>query len=103
MSLAKKEGQFIVWPAYLDSSKTRSRGRMIPKDKAVESPTAEEILEACRELTYTAQLEIGKRFPPLWYERPGRVLVNKKGDEKKIDLLVRISASIVKRRSLKRK
>ncbi|RWX72897.1 MAG: hypothetical protein Metus_0871 [Candidatus Methanosuratincola subterraneus] len=103
MGLAKKEGQFVVWPAYLDSSKTRSRGRMIPKEKAVESPTAEEILEACRDLSYEAQLEGEKKFPSSWWERPGRVLVSKKGGEKKAVLLIRISASIAKRRSLKRK
>ncbi|MEM4657953.1 MAG: signal recognition particle subunit SRP19/SEC65 family protein [Candidatus Methanosuratincola sp.] len=101
--MAKKEGQFIVWPAYLDSSKTRSMGRMISKEKAVDSPTPEEILEACRDLSYVAQLEVEKKFPSSWWERPGRVLVSKKGDEKKVDLLVRISASIAKRRSLKRK
>lgn len=101
--MAKKEGQFIVWPAYLDSSKTRSRGRVIAKEKAVDSPTAEEILEACRDLSYVAELEAEKKFPSSWWERPGRVLVSKKGDEKKVDLLVRISASIAKRRSLKRK
>lgn len=101
--MAKNEGRLIVWPAYLDSSKTRSRGRMVPKEKAVDSPTAEEILEACRDLSYVAQLEIEKKFPSSWWERPGRVLISKKGDEKKVDLLVRISASISKRRSLKRK
>ena len=101
--MAKKEGQFVVWPAYLDSSKTRSRGRMIPKEKAVESPTAEEILEACRDLSYEARLEGEKKFPSSWWERPGRVLVSKKGGEKKAVLLIRISAYIAKRRSLKRK
>jgi signal recognition particle subunit SRP19 len=76
---------------------------MVPKEKAVDSPTAEEILEACRDLSYVAQLEIEKKFPSSWWERSGRVLISKKGDEKKVDLLVRISASISKRRSLKRK
>jgi len=101
--LTKKEGQFIIWPAYIDSSKTRSGGRMIPKERAVDSPSAEEILEACRDLSYVAQIENEKRFPPSWWERPGRVLVSKKGDQKKFELLVRISGSITKRRSLKRK
>lgn len=101
--MGKREGQFIVWPQYIDSSKSRSRGRMIPKEKAVDSPTAEEILEACKELSCAAQIESDKKFPSAWWERTGRVLVSRKGNAKKGELLIRISGLISRRRSLKKK
>ncbi|MDI9644102.1 MAG: signal recognition particle subunit SRP19/SEC65 family protein [Candidatus Verstraetearchaeota archaeon] len=99
----KREGSFLIWPVNIDSSKTRSEGRVLPKDKAVDSPTAEEILDACRELSYDAELEGDKRYPALWWGRPGRVAVRKKGNEKKRMVLLRIASSISKKRSMKRK
>ena len=40
----------VVWPSFLDSEKTVQRGRRVPKDAAVASPTVEDISEVCQQL-----------------------------------------------------
>lgn len=101
--MTKNEKAFTIWPSHLDASKPRSRGRKLPREKAVEAPTPEEIFEACKELSYPVRLEGEKRYPSSWWERPGRVSVDKKVGERKKDLLVKISAAIARKRTLKRR
>jgi len=94
--MSKKDGRIVVWPAYFDSSKTRSQGRMVPKSMAVESPTAEEIYDACLDLKLASTLEPAKRLPSGWWERQGRVLVTKK--ETKMKSLLAISKVLMRKR-----
>lgn len=96
----KKEGLIVIWPAYFDIQRSRLEGRMLDKNLAVESPTAEEIYEACRELRYEPVLEDTKRLPRFSWERSGRVLVVKK--DKKIKMLKEISKVIQRKRVLKK-
>jgi len=94
--MSKNGGRIVVWPAYFDSSKTRSQGRMVPKSMAVESPTAEEIYEACLDLKMASTLEPTKRLPSCWWERQGRVQVTKK--ETKMKSLLAISKVLTRKR-----
>jgi len=86
----------VVWPAYLDAEKSRSQGRMVPRDEAIREPKVDEIAYAAIELGLDPEVERDKCFPNSWYERPGRVLVLKKGA--KSALLRRICRSIRKKR-----
>jgi len=94
--MSKKGEVIVVWPAYIDSTRTRAVGRMIQKEIAVDSPTIEEIYEACRELAYNPVLEGGKKMPALWWEKPGRVLVAKK--IRKLEMLKAISKAVQNKR-----
>ncbi|MDD1775994.1 MAG: signal recognition particle subunit SRP19/SEC65 family protein [Candidatus Methanomethylicus sp.] len=94
--MSKKGESVVIWPVYIDSTKTRAIGRMVPKGLAVDSPSIDEIYEACRELNYNPVLEISKKMPAQWWEKPGRVLVAKKA--KKLDMLKSVSKLIQKKR-----
>lgn len=85
----------IIWPAYLDSRKSRSQGRRVPLEYAVESPSASEILRAAKKLHLEARMESEKSYPASWWESSGRVLVEYEGSKRelliKLAMLVRSS------------
>ncbi|MDY6932208.1 MAG: signal recognition particle protein Srp19 [Halobacteriota archaeon] len=69
--------RMTIWPAYIDQSKSRSKGRMIPRRISVKSPKLSEIADACRKLGLDPQVEPDKSYPRSWWETSGRVIVNK--------------------------
>ncbi|MGC9071935.1 MAG: signal recognition particle subunit SRP19/SEC65 family protein [Acidilobus sp.] len=71
------EGRTIIWPSYIDSQVPRSRGRRVPLDQAVPSPSVEEIVRAARELGLNPVVE-EKAHPPLWHQAKARVIVDKR-------------------------
>lgn len=84
----------VIWPAYLDAGKTRSEGRRVPKDAAVEEPTVDEIAEAVQQVGYDAVIERDKAYSrENWTER-GRVLVKDADDSSKNDLIQAIAAYV---------
>lgn len=99
--MSKKGDSIVIWPAYIDSEKTRAQGRMVSKALAVEAPTADEIFNACSELKMIPTIEPSKKMPGGWWERPGRVLIPKK--EKKIKSLLAISKFIQRKRQQQKK
>lgn len=72
-----------IYPAYINSKKTIAEGRRIPKDKAVENPTHQEI----RDILVAAGMKIGvenklysrERSKELLYR--GRIRVQLKNDD----------------------
>ena len=93
------DGKIVIWPAYLDATKPKSRGRKISRAKAVKSPRLSEIVEAARKLGLNPVVEEEKAFPSSWWEFSGRVLVDKKGG--KTELLRRIAELIKEAREKK--
>jgi signal recognition particle subunit SRP19 len=91
-----KIDQWVIWPAYLDATKSRSQGRMVPQKDAVIDPKLEEMTYAAVELGLSPEVERDKRFPAYWYDQSGRVLVAKK--EPKSSLVKKIAQAIKKRR-----
>ncbi len=97
-----KRGYYILWPLYFDKSKSRSRGRRVPKNLAVNRPSAWEIYEAVKSLGLEAVLEADKRHPFTWFENRGRVLVKIDGvNTNKTKLLYRVAKELLKIRSRK--
>ncbi|MGQ9759322.1 MAG: signal recognition particle subunit SRP19/SEC65 family protein [Candidatus Methanomethylicaceae archaeon] len=90
----------VIWASDFDSQRSRMEGRRVPKSLAVESPSIEEIFEACKALGLDPILERDKRLPRSNWEKSGRVLVKKVG--KKTDTLLKI-ARILHERSTKSK
>ena len=76
----------VIWPAYLDAEKTRSEGRRVAKELAVEEPTVDEIAKAVQQVGYDAVIERSKTYPRE-YESRGRVVVKGAEDATKSDLL----------------
>jgi signal recognition particle subunit SRP19 len=65
----------VIYPAYLDGTKTRAEGRRVNADLAVQRPEAPELAEACLRLGFTdVCLESYKQYSRSWGEA-GRIRV----------------------------
>ncbi|MFD1634542.1 signal recognition particle subunit SRP19 [Haloplanus ruber] len=83
----------VIWPAYLDATKTRAEGRRVPVDEAVDDPTVDEIAESVQQVGYDAVIERDKTYPRE-YEPRGRVLVKGADDASKTDLVQAAAAYV---------
>ena len=83
----------IIWPAYIDSKKSRNEGRKISKDNAVSDPKLTEISNAARKLDLNPKTEEDKSFPIFWWEESGRVIIERENISKN-KVLVEISQKI---------
>jgi signal recognition particle subunit SRP19 len=82
----------IIWPAYIDSKKTKLEGRKIPMDDAVSSPKIREISKAADKLGLNPGVEKTKSYSRSWWEISGRVTVDKTMPKREI--LIKISKMI---------
>jgi signal recognition particle subunit SRP19 len=83
----------VIWPAYLDATKSRAEGRRVPRDEAIAEPTVDEIAEAVQQVGYDAVIERDMTYPRE-YEPRGRVLVQGADDASKNDLVQAIAAYV---------
>ncbi|MGC8849842.1 MAG: signal recognition particle subunit SRP19/SEC65 family protein [Candidatus Bathyarchaeia archaeon] len=86
----RKRNKILVWPVYLDSSKTRREGRRIPLKMGVNSPRLSELIEAAEKLGLEPEPNPDAAHPRTWWNRTGYILV--KGGLKKSKVL-RVLAS----------
>ncbi len=86
----------VVWPAYIDSEKSKGEGRKIPAKSAVAAPTLKEIEAASKKLGLKPTTEKDKAYPKTWWEKSGLARVEKK--KAKTLILKEISAEIKKNR-----
>ena len=77
--MLKDKNRLIIWPAYLDASKSRAEGRILSAKDAVKSPVLKEIEKASLELNLNPLVETDKAYPKSWWVKGGRVVVDKKG------------------------
>lgn len=68
----------VIWPANIDAQKSRAAGRKISVKDAVPSPTLSEIKDAAATLGLNPETEKEKAYPREWWEKNGRVNVDKK-------------------------
>ena len=83
----------IIWPVYIDSTRTKKEGRKISSEDAVSSPSLSEISRAARKLNLSPETDSKKSFPGLWFESSGRVTVER-NDLSKKEVLLKISHTI---------
>jgi len=95
----KLQGKMVVWPANLDSSKSRRAGRKLPKASGIQAPKLEEIDDAAKRLSFEAEIVPAKSRPNAWWEKGGYVILPKKGG--KANLLRSIVSEIKKARAAK--
>ncbi len=77
--MMKEKGKLVIWPAYIDQTKSRSSGRIISRKSAIKEPHLNEIKEAAIKLGLNPEVEPEKAYPKFWWEVSGRVLVDDKG------------------------
>jgi signal recognition particle subunit SRP19 len=87
--IMKDETRTIIWPVYLDSTKTKSEGRKIPRESSVKAPRLREISQAAKKLGLNPSTEKHKAYPTSWWEGSGRVIVDRKMGKR--ELLLKLS------------
>jgi signal recognition particle subunit SRP19 len=92
----KRPGFLIVWPAHLDSSKTRGQGRRLPVSRAVKTPSTKEIWQAAMTLGYSPEITEKTALPQSPGEKTGNVTIKKTAQRPVI--LKNIAAEIVRTR-----
>jgi signal recognition particle subunit SRP19 len=97
----KLHGKIVVWPANLDSTKSRKTGRRLAKGAALQTPRLEEINEAAKKLSIEPELVTGKSRPSTWWEKGGYLIFPK--NEKRTVLLRSLSSEIRKARAAREK
>ncbi len=75
-----KGRKVVVWPEYLDSTRTRGMGRRIPLGEAVKKPGLQEVYNAAVELGLNPEV-VEARYPRNWMYSRGYVLVDKSGSK----------------------
>lgn len=88
----KKEKFIVLYPEYFNSKFTRAEGRRVSKKLAKSSPTVEDLAKAAKKLGLNPVVEKDKSYPRFWYEKRGRILVEKKMS--KTELLKKISKAL---------
>ncbi|HIP25101.1 MAG TPA: signal recognition particle protein Srp19 [Archaeoglobus profundus] len=88
----------VIWTVNLDSRKTRSEGRKIPRKYAIPNVKLAELIQACKELGLEFEVE-HKKYPKCWWEEGGRVVVPK--TKSKIKLMIDIAKKIAEIRKRK--
>ena len=93
----KKLDKAIIWPIYFDASKTRKKGRRVPKNLAVQSPKIQELKEAVDKLGLKNEVNLESHFPKMPWAKTGMLLVEKKEAKEKI--IQKIAKQLVKIKS----
>jgi len=93
----RKQERTIIWPAYLDSTKTIKEGRRIPRNLGVPSPKTLEIEEALEKLGLEHELVTEASYPKTPWLKTGMILVKK--NEPKDQIIRKIAGQLLKIRS----
>src|SRR2546428_11125401 len=75
----KRPGFLIVWPAHLDSAKTRGQGRSLPVSRAIKQPSLKEVWQAAMSLGYSPETKEKAALSGSPWEKTGYVTVKQTG------------------------
>ncbi|MBP2030177.1 signal recognition particle subunit SRP19 [Methanohalophilus levihalophilus] len=75
--MMRDEGKLVIWPASIDRARTRHEGRIISRKSSVQDPKLDEISKAAQSLGLNPRVEDDKAYPRSWWEKSGRVMVDK--------------------------
>jgi signal recognition particle subunit SRP19 len=92
----QQKKQIIIWPVYLDATRARNEGRLVPAQCAVKAPKVSEIYRAAEKMGLHPEIVKDRAHPATWTDKSGMVVVDNKGP--KTELLRKIGAEIIKAR-----
>lgn len=89
-----EKDKFVIWPVYFDIARSRSEGRMVSRQDAVNEPNLDMLITASLKAGFKPEIEREKRHPRTWHleESSGRILLAKKGSKSAV--LKRIALSM---------
>jgi signal recognition particle subunit SRP19 len=73
----RKSSELMLWPSYFDLNRTRKEGRKVGRNLAIEHPTLDELAKAVEMLGIPYNADRSASYPRSWWEKGGRLLVNK--------------------------
>ena len=72
----------IIWPQYFDRTRPARLGRRVAKNLATQDPTLQDLATAAQKAGYRAEIEPEPKYPATWWDDPGRILLDGKGQKK---------------------
>jgi len=74
-----EKDKLVIWPIYFDIARTRSEGRMVSHQDAVNEPNLDMVITASQKSGFKPEIEREKKHPKTWHqeETSGRILVAK--------------------------
>ncbi|MDD4653199.1 MAG: signal recognition particle subunit SRP19/SEC65 family protein [Methanothrix sp.] len=89
-----EKDKLVIWPVYFDAARSRSEGRMVSRQDAVNEPNLDMLITASLKAGFKPEIEREKRHPRTWHleESTGRILLDKKGSKSAV--LKRIASSM---------
>ncbi len=75
--IEERNKYWTIYPEHIDYRLSRRLGRKIPLEYAVENPTLDELMKACKSLKVPYTIEHDKTHPSNWIEKKGRIKVPK--------------------------
>jgi len=86
--------KLVIWPIYFDIARTRSEGRMVSHQDAVNEPNLDILITASQKSGLQPEIEREKKHPKTWHQEGafGRILVAKNGSKSAV--LKRIAGSM---------
>ena len=67
----------IVWPIYFDQTKTRRKGRRVPRNLAVQHPKIAEIQTALERLNLRYEIKLEAGYPKTPWLKTGMIMIEK--------------------------
>ncbi|NWF97066.1 MAG: signal recognition particle protein Srp19 [Candidatus Thorarchaeota archaeon] len=92
--MKQRKGKLIVWPAYLDSDLTRSRGRKIPAGLAAPAVTVKMLKEAADLAGLDSEVQAEKRYPRDSTSNQGYLVVENPESHKKKRILLMLAKGV---------
>lgn len=89
-----------MWPANIDSTKSRKHGRKLAKGAAVQAPRLDEVNDAANRLALEPEIVHAKSRPSAWWEKSGYAIIPRK--DTKADVFRALASEIRKDRSARR-
>lgn len=99
--MKERKGKMIVWPEYIDSTRTRSQGRRIPSNLAAPEVTVKILKEAADTVGLEAEVQQEKQYPRDWSGSSGCLVVANPEGHKKKRLLLTLAKGV--RRTIARR
>ena len=78
--VSRDDGKLVLWPCYFDKKEPRP-WRRVPKDLAIDDPSADQIAHVCAKMHLKPVLEKGVAHPKRWWKAEGRVLIDARGSK----------------------
>jgi signal recognition particle subunit SRP19 len=74
-----EKNKLAIWPIYFDAGRSRTEGRMVSVQEAINEPTLDLLITAAIKSGLKPEIEREKRHPKTWHqpEAAGRILVTK--------------------------